>query len=49
MDEYIRVAATGVGSDTIHLLIANVTASSDGPLTLDDIPVAIEVRSEACS
>ncbi len=32
MSEKVRIAAVDVGSDTVHLLIADVTASPDGPL-----------------
>ena len=35
MSEYVRIAAIDIGSDTVHLLIADVTASSDGPLVSD--------------
>jgi len=35
LSEYVRIAAIDIGSDTVHLLIADVTASSDGPLVSD--------------
>ena len=41
MSEYVRIAAIDIGSDTVHLLIADVSASSDGPLVSD-----IEQRGE---
>lgn len=41
MSEYIRIAAIDIGSDTVQILIADVSASSDGPLVSD-----IEQRGE---
>ena len=41
MSEYVRIAAIDIGSYTVHLLLADVTASSDGPLVSD-----IEQRGE---
>jgi exopolyphosphatase/guanosine-5'-triphosphate,3'-diphosphate pyrophosphatase len=41
LSDYVRIAAIDIGSDTVHLLIADVSASSDGPLVSD-----IEQRGE---
>jgi len=32
LSDSVRIAAVDIGSDTVHLLIADVSASSDGPL-----------------
>ncbi len=41
MGERIRIAAIDIGSDTVHLLIADVSGSSEGPLVSD-----VEQRGE---
>jgi exopolyphosphatase/guanosine-5'-triphosphate,3'-diphosphate pyrophosphatase len=41
MSERVRIAAIDIGSDTVHLLVADVTGSSDGPLVRD-----VEQRGE---
>jgi exopolyphosphatase/guanosine-5'-triphosphate,3'-diphosphate pyrophosphatase len=33
--EYVRIAAIDIGSDTVHILIADVSGSPDGPLVSD--------------